>query len=382
MGVLQKAYTFVKKHWSIDDDVFPDDLNRYEDGIDDLYSVTNQTDTNIGNLSNLLSQAKSNIVTAINEIVTNLQSEIETRGNTDTELERQINVLSREALKYIGNITTFSEVNETGYYTVEGCLDGTIPIQYGTLKAYLSGSEKTIETVGFKDNKTIQCHASYNNNTKQWVLEQSATKNEINEVSNQKFIRSDANTEGRDTPTKPSEYTLGLFTNQIKTFASMGIQGSGFAHVIGVNEWTDTTAGVHELMFAGTKMYHRESISPDAWGQLYEIATTTKTDISSSSLLNGWTMWGNGYGDNLVGCKTGKQVQLNGLLRCGVKTQNTLILTLPEELRPTCSIIKNVSCYPYGAATIEIQSVGNVLVGNIGEGTLAISMGDVSYSTL
>nr|DAE90400.1 MAG TPA: receptor binding protein [Caudoviricetes sp.] len=118
------------------------------------------------------------------------------------------------------------------------------------------------------------------------------------------------------------------------------------------------------------------------WGEYENFATTTKTDISSSSLLNGWTMWGNGYGDNLVGCKTGKQVQLNGLLRCGVKTQNTLILTLPEELRPTCSIIKNVSCYPYGAATIEIQSVGNVLVGNIGEGTLAISMGDVSYSTL
>lgn len=128
---------------------------------------------------------------------------------------------------------------------------------------------------------------------------------------------------------------------------------------------------------------YKRQIYVDNWKDEWEqIATTTKTNISSSSLLNGWTMWGNGYGDNLVGCKTGKQVQLNGLLRCGVKTQNTLILTLPEELRPTCSIIKNVSCYPYGTATIEIQSVGNVLVGNIGEGTLAISMGDVSYFTL
>ena len=126
--------------------------------------------------------------------------------------------------------------------------------------------------------------------------------------------------------------------------------------------------------------WFRDVAVPEFYWQ--QISTTTKTDISSSSLLNGWTMWGNGYGDNLVGCKTGKQVQLNGLLRCGVKTQNTLILTLPKELRPTCSIIKNVSCYPYGTATIEIQSVGNVLVGNIGEGTLAISMGDVSYSTL
>ena len=129
------------------------------------------------------------------------------------------------------------------------------------------------------------------------------------------------------------------------------------------------------------KRYERKQLA-SIWSDWEPQPTATKTDISSSSLLNGWTMWGNGYGDNLVGCKTGKQVQLNGLLRCGVKTQNTLILTLPEELRPTCSIIKNVSCYPYGAATIEIQSVGNVLVGNIGEGTLAISMGDVSYSTL
>lgn len=209
-----------------------------------------------------------------------------------------------------------------------------------------------------------------------------ATAEQIDTLSNKKFIRSDANTDGRDNPTKPSDYMLGLFTNQIKTFAAMGVPGGGFTHVIGINEWTDTTAGVHELIFAGTKVYHRESISADTWGQLYELATTEKIDISSSSLLNGWTMWGNGYGDNLVGCKTGKQVQLNGLLRCGVKTQNTLILTLPKELRPTCSIIKNVSCYPYGTATIEIQSVGNVLVGNIGEGTLAISMGDVSYSTL
>ena len=156
--------------------------------------------------------------------IKNLETKVSDTTNKLNEQTTRVDVLSNKALKYIGVVTTFSEVNETGYYTVAGCLDGTIPIQYGTLKAYLSGSEKTIETVGFKDNKTIQCHASYNNNTKQWVWEQSATKNEINEVSNQKFIRSDANTEGRDTPTKPSEYTLGLFTNQIKTFASMGIQ--------------------------------------------------------------------------------------------------------------------------------------------------------------
>lgn len=162
--------------------------------------------------------------------------------------------------------------------------------------------------------------------------------------------------------------------------------------VLDYNQWYFVEVTVHKenyltqeaWTFVGEKSQRWDRVlDNNVWREWVEIATTTKKDIPSSSLLNGWTMWGrNGYGDNLVGCKTGKQVQLNGLLRCGVKTQNTLILTLPEELRPTCNIIKNVSCYPYGTATIEIQSVGNVLVGNIGEGTLAISMGDVSYSTL
>lgn len=125
MGVLQKAYTFVKKHWSTDDDVFPDDLNRYEDGIDDLYSVTNQTNTNIGNLSNLLSQAKSNIVTAINEIVTNLQSEIETRGNTDTELESKINDLSQETLLALPSKKTNKFASFDGSGIAHGAKSGT-----------------------------------------------------------------------------------------------------------------------------------------------------------------------------------------------------------------------------------------------------------------
>ena len=53
MGVLQKAYAFVKKHWSTDDDVFPDDLNRYEDGIEDLYSRATEQDKQINVLSSL-----------------------------------------------------------------------------------------------------------------------------------------------------------------------------------------------------------------------------------------------------------------------------------------------------------------------------------------
>ena len=88
---------------------------------------------------------------------------------------KQIEVLSREALKYIGSITTFSQVDKTGYYTIAGCLDDTIPVQYGTLRAYLDGSEKTVEATGYYGSDIVQCSAAYNNNTKQWKWKQSAT---------------------------------------------------------------------------------------------------------------------------------------------------------------------------------------------------------------
>lgn len=257
MGVLQKAYTFVKKHWSTDDDVYPDDLNRYEDGIEELY-------------------------------------------NRATEQDKHINVLSS--------------------------------LQNG-FKLY-----KDFAEIG----------DSINNNTPLQTLIETMQDCSI------------------------------LICNSNGGTAYKGLFGTLIVHKR--DNWHADLKLTVDSGKAYTAYYNKDN--GVGLRDFEEIATTSKTDISSSSLLNGWTMWGNGYGDNLVGCKTGKQVQLNGLLRCGVKTQNTLILTLPEELRPTCSIIKNVSCYPYGTATIEIQSVGNVLVGNIGEGTLAISMGDVSYFTL
>ena len=92
-----------------------------------------------------------------------------------TGLNDKINVLDGVGFKYNGNITTFSQINKTGYYTIFGCLDGTIPIQYGTLKAYLSGSEKTITAMGWYNNEIIQCFASYNNNTSKWTWQQLAT---------------------------------------------------------------------------------------------------------------------------------------------------------------------------------------------------------------
>lgn len=61
MGVLQKAYTFVKKHWSTDDDVYPDDLNRYEDGIEELYNRATEQDKQINVLSSISFKFKEDL---------------------------------------------------------------------------------------------------------------------------------------------------------------------------------------------------------------------------------------------------------------------------------------------------------------------------------
>lgn len=71
MGVLQKAYAFVKKHWSTDDDVFPDDLNRYEDGIEDLYSRATEQSKQINVLSTTHGYVNSNSMGDFNVCVKN-----------------------------------------------------------------------------------------------------------------------------------------------------------------------------------------------------------------------------------------------------------------------------------------------------------------------
>lgn len=64
MGVLQKAYTFVKKHWSTDDDVYPNDLNRYEDGIDELYNRATEQDKQINGLLSMLDKLQVQKITS------------------------------------------------------------------------------------------------------------------------------------------------------------------------------------------------------------------------------------------------------------------------------------------------------------------------------
>ena len=280
MSTFKKAYAFVKKHWGSDDDVLPSDLNRYEDGIDDLYSVTNQTNTNIGNLSNLLSQAKSNIVTAINEIVTNLQSEIETRGNTDTELDRKINVLytngfNGEYRHYDGDLTDLNDFTTLGKFEI------------------------------VKDLSTIK---------------------------------------------------------------NLPVNASGLVRFSIVVEKRISNVYRQEIHFKSTpffnRSFYRDTLDNGDWGEWAEVATTTKTDISS--LLNGWTC--NASFPNVVIQKTGNIATMTAVLQDGVKTAGTQLCVLPAGYRPTQGF--KALMVAYADASLVNQEMVRVSIGTGGTITI------------
>lgn len=91
MGVLQKAYTFVKKHWSTDDDVYPDDLNRYEDGIEELYNRATEQDKQINVLSTERGYLNSKEITgvSIRTLTKNGTYAIDTNTCTDIPITNQ-----------------------------------------------------------------------------------------------------------------------------------------------------------------------------------------------------------------------------------------------------------------------------------------------------
>ena len=195
-----------------------------------------------------------------------------------TGLNDKITILDGVGFKYNGNITTFSQINKTGYYTIFGCSDGTIPIQYGTLKAYLSGSEKTITAMGWYNNEIIQCFASYNNNTSKWTWQQIATTDSVKQLNNV----SNFNTGN----TTPKDYLNVMKPNGARTYNDLGISvNDGYwCNVFGINNYNGDT-GVTELAFTDKgKIFFRTQVGVakmENWNDTHwqQIATTTKTNI-------------------------------------------------------------------------------------------------------
>lgn len=85
--------------------------------------------------------------------------------------------------------------------------------------------------------------------------------------------------EDRLKPTKPSDYINMFKLNGLKTRVSLGIDGDGYGHAIGINAWNDNTGGTYELIFSHDGTYVRSN-SGDTWLAPQKLATTDKIEIS------------------------------------------------------------------------------------------------------
>lgn len=212
--------------------------------------------------------------TFVNNLIAGVKKLIE--SNT-----KQIEVLSREALKYIGSITTFSQVDKTGYYTIAGCLDDTIPVQYGTLRAYLDGSEKTVEATGYYGSDIVQCSAAYNNNTKQWKWKQCADTEQVNVLSSDRGYINSKEMKDFNACVKNGKYTVYFNGDGVAQHAPPSIWAGDNTFSVDVTQQSDTVL-VQEICGIygpnqGRKFYRVNTFG--TWTDWKEIATTSKTDI-------------------------------------------------------------------------------------------------------
>ena len=279
-----------------------------------------------------------------------------------TGLNDKITILDGVGFKYNGNITTFSQINKTGYYTIFGCSDGTIPIQYGTLKAYLSGSEKTITAMGWYNNEIIQCFASYNNNTSKWTWQQIATTDSVKQLNNV----SNFNTGN----TTPKDYLNVMKPNGARTYNDLGISvNDGYwCNVFGINNYNGDT-GVTELAFTDKgKIFFRTQVGVakmENWNDTHwqKLATTTKTDILVTP-TNGLKVTGNNV--SFVEEVASIKIYHGELLAEAPIEGNPIVLTLPKFTSSTWRAVQFLNsrtkevytgwCYHGGAVRVNLPA--------------------------
>lgn len=134
--------------------------------------------------------------------------------------------------------------------------------------------------------------------------------------------------DNRGVVTKPSDYKSQFTFAGLKSEGVTGLPT--WSHVFGVNAYSgiDGFTNVYEYAFCNGEMYIRNQypLNEDTWGEWKQLATTSKTDISSSSLLNGWTIPLSSYDSSIT--KMGNQVFVKLMVKNEAPNPDT-ILVLP-----------------------------------------------------
>lgn len=185
---------------------------------------------------------------------------------------------------------------------------------------------------------------------------------QINNLSTRGKIPSNNEFDKRHTNTLPSDYISGLYTNQLKDTKAVGlptdVYGS-YVHLIGLNNWTDTSATVTEFGFTSLgKMVSRTSLNNSTWGEWRELATT---EAKPFIFANGWKS-ANQYDAYFIeATKTGSIVTLNVLTTNDAQASASQVIGvtpfLPAKYAIGSAVDSNGNVYRF-----EVRPDGTVYV--------------------
>ena len=141
-----------------------------------------------------------------------------------------------------------------------------------------------------------------------------------------------------------------------------------------LTEYQYSTSWSHQIAYSysGTSPKCRVKHN-GAWYPWETLATTAKTDISSSDLRNSWKI-----DRTPTVYKIGGKIFLSGIIREGITTNDTVMMVLPEGFRPKETTYKNVIVNNL-IYQIYILQNGNVVINNHNMPSNSIVRFDLSF---
>lgn len=152
--------------------------------------------------------------------------------------------------------------------------------------------------------------------------------------------------------------------------------------IIRVSKYTDTTVFQEVLdCNTGSVIMYRCSSTSEKWTTWETIATTTKTDILSSELLNGWVFDDASIEENII--KTGNIVSLHLVIKNpAVQGNNSHIYTIPSQYRPTKIVARDTKLRNSNTSIIiEVLPTGILRCNGYTEVNRTLSI-DISWGVL
>lgn len=334
--------SFEKKFWENGDEVFPRDLNRYEDGIEELYVNGEQLSLDVGEFDTRIEQNTNQIQIFSSE-----------RGYLNIKLLSSINEITDSGKYRV--VVSGHTIIPNAIYLVDATQYGTISVQ-----KFTAINNNIYDTYSRVVVDGIEKHCK-----------RVATEDEMNVLNDRlTYVGLGENGTSSITTNSNTISSSGMYQTNVNTV------GTNFISLLDHRQF-DVNYAYQFLQRFGTQDLEYRIKNGGSWGSIKKLATTEKMDISfpyasGYTARSGWISRVTKTQDNIVIIEAG----LNKTDGTAFPTTETFIGNLPVGYRPIENLLVQSSATFFGGADskfvgiVNVKSSGSVYIDTMGKNAI------------